>query len=389
MIRLLQQCVCLILLACSLPAEAAEPLFIGEVSVDVMGQNAADARALALKQAKRDALADLFKKFVPEHKSSIMDNLSDKRIDKLIRNVELVNEMADGDRFRAKVRISYSAAMFNDLITKKIEAVESDEQLLTTASLILPIFETSDRLYLFESVNPWAAAWANVARNIGRGQLITPYGDSVDHSMMSADKAEKADFREFSPLRRRYGVRDVVILHAKFVSKSAYGDQTTSEETKGDEDEDEDEENKKKPKHTLALNIVERRVQAKEDEIKILEYIMDSAEDKEMLMERAARDLGIYVMNMQGRTADEIASAQKEYNQLLVVTPVTTMQRFSWVQERLKSVPGVEDIKVLALKPEQADVQVLYSGTREILLESMVEAGLKFDDRTKYVEIRL
>ena len=390
MVRLFQIGMCLVAIALSLPAHAAEPLFISEAKIDVMGQNAADARALGMKQAKREALDALFKKFVPEHKSSIMDGLSDKRIEKLVRKVELADESEDGNRFRAIVKISYSAAMFNDLITKKIEAVESDQQLLTTASLVLPIFETSDRLYLFESTNPWAKAWANIARNIGRGQLITPYGDGVDHSMMSAREAEKADFRSFSPLRRRYGVRDVVILHARFVSKSDMGGPVKIDAEEDDEeDEDEDDGAKKKRKNTLALEVTERRVQANEDEIKTIEYIMDAAEDKAKLMDRAARDLGIYVMNMQGRTADKVAESRKEFNRLLIVTPVTTMQRFSWVKERLKHVPGVERLEVLALKPEQADLQLFYTGTREVLIESMGDTGLKFDDRTQYVEIRL
>ena len=65
------------------------------------------------------------------------------------------------------------------------------------------------------------------------------------------------------------------------------------------------------------------------------------------------------------------------------------MQRFSWIKERINHVPGVEKLEVLAVKPKQADVQVLFTGTREVLLQSMLDAGLKFDDRTKYLEIRL
>lgn len=377
-------------LGLALPAHAAEPLFVGQVHVDIMGENATDARLLALTQAKHDALDDLFKKFVPEHRATIMENLNQARIEKLVRNVEVLNEAVDGNRFRADIRVSYSANMFNDLITRKIEAVESDQQLLTTASLVLPIFEAEDRLYLFESVNPWGSAWANVARNIGRGQIVTPFGDSVDHSIMSAKRAEKADFKEFAPLRRRYGVRDVIILHAKFLTAQA-------EETEPQEEDDGDayaildqeEIEAQKRKQNLILHIKERRVQAKEDEIKIMEYMIDASEDKEELMDRAARDLGIYIMNMQGKTVLRVNEAKQDYHKILLVTPVTTMKRFSWVKERINRLPGAEKLEILALKPEQADMQLHYTGEREVLLQSMEDVGLKFIDRTNYVEIRL
>ena len=367
-------------------AQAAEPLFLSKVRVDVLGQNPEDARMLGMEEARKKGLASLLGKFVPEHKDSIMDGLSDKKIKKIVRKVDITNETVTGERFRADVQISYSAAMFNDLITQKIEAIESDQQLLTTASLILPVFETSDRLFMFESTNPWGAAWKDTARNIGRGQLVTPFGDSVDHTIMSAEKALDADFKEFSALRRRYGVRDVVVLSAKFISKEAL---FAPQKPAGDEDEDEDEDEAGANQGTLILQVKERRVQAKKDEIKVLEYIMDASENKDKLMERAARDLGIYVMNLQNQTASEVNKASVEYNRLLMVMPVTTMRRFAWIKERINLVPGVEKLEVLAVKSKQADVQVLFTGTREVLLQSMLDAGLKFDDRTKYLELRL
>lgn len=358
-------------------AFAAEPLFISHAQVDVMGQNAEDARALAMVQAKREALKKLLQKFVPEHQSSIMDGLDSEAIDDVVRNISIANEKVDGNRFRGDVSVSYSAAMFNDLITHKIEAVESDQQLLTTASLILPVFETDDRLYLFESTNPWAVAWADTARNIGRGQLITPYGDSVDYSLVDTKKVLSADFKTFSPVRRRYGVRDVIILHAKLLTQLPVGAANQAAEDAEEQ------------KETLVLRVRERRVQAKEDEIKIIEYTMDADEDKDALMHRAARDLGLYVMNLQGQTADKIAAQQQVFESMILVMPVTTMQRFNWIREKLDNIPGIEKVEIMALKPKQADVRIFFSSTREILLQSMLDAGLEFDDRTEYVEIRL
>lgn len=374
----------------AVPAHAAEPLFVGQVQVDIMGENASDARILAIKEAKHNALDDLFKKFVPEHRATLMDSLNAKRIEKLVRKVEVMNESSDGNRFRADIRVSYSAPLFNELISRKIEAVESDQQLLTTASLVLPVFEASDRMYLFESVNPWAKAWANVARNIGRGQIVTPFGDTVDYSMMTAKKAGNADFKDFSPLRRRYGVRDVIVLQAKFLTVDT--EEEVEKKNKEDDlfsDLDDEETQANRKKQNLILSIRERRVQAKEDEIKEIEYMIDASEDKDKLMERAARDLGIYIMNMQGKTATEVEAAKKDFNRILIVTPVSTMKRFTWIKEQISRVPGAEKLEVLALKPEQADMQLLYTGTREVLLQSMEDLGLKFIDRTNYVEIRL
>lgn len=363
----------LIVLLWPLAAHAAEPLFIGQARVDVMGESPEKARDAAVKQAKRDALADLCTKFAPSQKSLLMESLTDKKIDEMVRGVKFVNEHADGNRFRAEAQVSVSAEAFNKLVADQITAIESDEDLVTTSSLILPVFETAERTLLFEKKNLWGEEWKGVARNVGRGQLITPYGDSVDYSMLNARDAATSEFHDFAPLLRRYGVRDVIILRAKLIKSDMVGNNL------------EDPKAKKKPN---ILEIEERRVQSFQDEIKTFEYVADSKETDRELYARAARDLSIYIIKMQKDTVSNVAARKRQLQSIMAVVPITTMQHFNWLREKLSKVAGVELLEVLAIKPRQADLRIHYSGESTVLVDAMKTAGLNVEAHENYLEIR-
>ncbi len=356
-----------------LPAQAAEPLFVGEAKVDVMGESPENARDMALKQAKRSAIKDLFSKFVPSQESILMENLTDDQVTEMVREVKFVNEFADGNRFRADANVSVSATVFNKLIADKEKAVENDDELITTASLILPLFSAPERYYLFESKNPWGQEWKEVARNVGRGQLITPFGDSVDYSMINPRDTLTFEFDDFAPLLRRYGVRDVVVLEARLIDPTLTGD--TQQDPNAS----------KEPK---ILEVKERRVQAVQEELKTFEYVADANETDQQLFGRAARDLSVYIMKMQRDTIGDVASRKKERQSIMAIVPITTMQHFNWLRQKLAKVAGVELVEVLAIKPRQADLRIQFTGDQTILLDAMKTAGLHVENRTNFLEIR-
>lgn len=363
----------LCLLMFSATTFAAEPLFIGTARIDVMGESPENARDIAVKQAKFHALEDLFTKFAPSQKAILMQNLDEKKINEIVREVKFANELADGNRFRADASVSVSAVAFNNIVTEQAKAIENDDELVTTASLILPLFETPERLYLFENKNLWGEEWKHVSRNVGRGQLITPFGDSVDYSTLNARDALKFKFHDFAPMLRRYGVRDVIVLHAKMIRSDEIGDNT------------EDPNARKKPS---ILKIEERRVQSFQDEIKSFEYVADSHEDEQQLYARAARDLSIYIMKMQRDTVGDVAIRKRELQSLMVVVPITTMQQFNWLRERLVKVAGVEYLDVLAIKPRQADMRIQFTGDPTILVDAIKTAGMHVEPRDTFLEIR-
>lgn len=354
-------------------AYGAEPLFIGQARVDVMGETPEKARDMAIKQAKRAALDDLFTKFAPSQKPVLMEAMDEKKIDEIVRDVKFTNELADGNRFRADAQVSVSAGAFNKIVSEQIKAVESDDELLTTASLILPLYETAERIYLFENKNLWGQEWKQVSRNVGRGQLITPFCDSVDYSLLNARDALKFEFHEFAPLLRRYGVRDVVVLHARLIKSDEIGDNLADPNAR------------KKP---AILQIEERRVQSFQDELKSFEYVADSNETDEELFSRAARDLSVYILKMQKDTIGDVANRKRELQSVMAVVPITTMQHFNWLREKLAKVAGVEVLEILAIKPRQADMRIHFTGESTILVDAMKTAGLHVEVRSNYLEIR-
>lgn len=336
-------------LAAASPAPAGEAIVNSEVTVDVTGKDAADAREQAMARANRDALLDLLGKLAaPGQAESIIATLDTRKIGAMTRGTEVLDEKIGDNRYRARLLISFDADEISTLITK-FGSSEADIPTKTSSFLFLTSYEEEGSAMLWEERNPWRNTWKMLGLENNSGDIIVPYGDSNDQAIVDIDTLSSANYAALAPLSIRYGTSDVIILQAKYV---------------------------KSP--DMMLTVVKRRINRALNEVNMLTYRADPQETRDMLLARAARDI---TDNLQNKKVEEIANIQGiragEKGKVMVLASITTLGSWTDVRAKLSTLPMIERMEMLAMSPKQVDMVVHYRGSPEALAGGIEGVGLR------------
>ncbi len=113
--------------------------------------------------------------------------------------------------YAAKVTYRFKPNEIRDLL-KGARIPYSESQ--TRRALVLPILETQNGLYLWESNNPWARAWLARPLLNELTPILLPRGDERDMKAITAAQAKSFNPVRLRGLASRYGVTQVIIAHA-------------------------------------------------------------------------------------------------------------------------------------------------------------------------------
>jgi len=330
---------CLLLL--SFPALAGDALVTSQVSVDVTGKDAADARTQAMEKGQSDALMELLSKLTPPGQAQdILATLDAKKIAALVRGTEVVDEKMSNDRYRAKLIVSFDADEISGLIGKFTASDAKEETVPATgAFLVIPAYEEDGSTVLWEEDNPWRNAWKMLGLEITSGDMIVPYGDNNDAAIVDIKSLGSATYSTLSPLAIRYGITDIVILQAKYVRSP-----------------------------DMVLTVVKRRINRLKNEVNMLTFRADPQETRDTLLARAAKDIA---ENMQSKKVEESSMVRSvkggDRNKIMVLASITTLRSWTDLRTKLSGLPMIDRIEVLAMSPEQVDLVIRYRGTPDSL----------------------
>ncbi|MDX1974693.1 MAG: DUF2066 domain-containing protein [Rickettsiales bacterium] len=338
-------------------AWAGEALVNSEVTVDITGKDATDARDKAMAKAHLDALADLLNKLAPpEQVQGIIASLDAKKIAAMVRGTEILDEKIASDRYRAQMRVSFDAAAISSLIGKISADVEKDDNITTSSFLIIPVFETEGNVMLWEDKNPWRNVWRMFGLEVNTGDIILPYGDANDSGILNTNNLATANYAAVAPLAIRYGVSDIIIAQATY---------------------------KRNP--DMTLNVVMRRINRSKVQANALTYRADPEETRDLLLARAARDIAD---NLRTKKTEELAQSKEvrggERNKVMILASITTLGSWTDLREKLSSMPMVDRIELLAMSPQQVDMVLYYRGTAQSLASAMTAHKLRLAQTEKY-----
>jgi hypothetical protein len=346
------------LLALPFPTFAGEALVNNEVSVDVTGKDAADARAQAMAQGEVDALRGLLAKLAPSGQADdIVGMLDAKKISAMVKGTEVLDERIASNRYRARLLISFDADAISALIGKfGASNAKEDQALATGAFLIIPAYEDESGAVLWEEGNPWRDAWRMLALEFNSGDIVVPFGDKKDIQIVDGRTLASATYASLVPLTIRYGVSDIVILQAKYSARPE-----------------------------MELKVVKRRINRTRNEVNLLSYRADLQETRDTLLARAARDVAD---NLQDKKTEEISMTEGvsggERNKVMVLASITTMASWTQLRAKLSSLPMIDRLELLAMSPSQVDMIVHYRGSPESLAGGMTAQGLRLAQNANY-----
>lgn len=351
------QLFCLWLALLPAPAPGQDAILTSEVTVDVSAEDAATAKARAIAEGETEGLKLLLEKLSPDEKEAIFASLDEKTIHEMVKDMETLEEKATGSHYHAILRISYDALAVSALTEKHVSAEGIPTHLdRSTAVLVVPLYDEGSDTLLWEPNNPWRNVWADVALEKSGGNLIVPYGDSVDGRTLASADAAASTFQQVAPLIARYGVSEVVVVRASYKSEPEVG-----------------------------VDIVRHHVNRERVENFTMEYKADLQENKEAFLTRVARDIAEQIdRQRQERLARKALGGQNVEAEVMIVAPLSTMDAWLRVRTDITTLPGVDKVELVALSPRQVDALVHFRGPKESLARALRGKGMRVDDSKNY-----
>lgn len=215
-------------------AQAAgdEVFVVARVPVQGTGETATAARQAAQSQGRRRAIDILLRRVTPEEDWVFLPTVSTGRPAELpadgtgktaiaISSSDLVGlesgfevygEKASSNSYRAYITYRFKPDAIRRLL-KNARLPYSEAQ--TRVALVLPVLQTDSGTYLWESNNPWMAAWKSRPLTHELTPMTTPIGDLEDSQTISARQALALDSGALAAIASKYGVSQVMVAHAR------------------------------------------------------------------------------------------------------------------------------------------------------------------------------
>ncbi|MEZ5897473.1 MAG: DUF2066 domain-containing protein [Parvularculaceae bacterium] len=218
---------------------AGEDVFVvARVPVQAQAESATAAKGAAQATGRRRAMDILLRRLTPENDWAYLPNLaagtpataasaydgsgktaiqiSPRDLEALESGFEVYGEKTSSTTYRALITYRFKPDAVRRLL-KNAGIPYSEAQ--TRVALVLPVLQTDSGVYLWESNNPWMAAWKSRPYTHELTPLSAPLGDLEDSSTISARQALALDAAGLQQLADRYSVSQVIVAHARLRQK--------------------------------------------------------------------------------------------------------------------------------------------------------------------------
>lgn len=348
--------VCLPPVLASNPAGASEAVIQSDIEVDVSGKDAVDARAKAMAQAETMALQALLERFAsPQQAKAVIESQPPSQISAMVKGIEVLSERISDRRYRAHLLVSFDGEGIGKLISST--GLDGSKELNIPTAItfaIVPVYQEGSKLMLWEKRNPWFETWKTVGLESNATGVVVPYGDSSDSSTIRAGDAMSASFDSLNNMTNRYGANQVIILQAKYTATP-----------------------------DMQLNVIKRYLSSKRNDISMLTYRADPQEDRNDLLMRAARDIVGQLQQVKAMTPSGTYIGG-ERNDIMILASISTMSSWTELKKKLSDLPMVDKVDILAISPQQVDMQVRYRGSEESLELAITKQKLRLLKHRNY-----
>lgn len=218
---------------------AADDVFIvARVPVQASGDSATAAKNIAQNAGRRRAMDLLLRRLTTEADWKYLPSLaggapaaaapdgagktpieiSSAALEGLESGFEVYGEKASSTSYRAHITYRFKPDAVRRLL--KVSKIPYSEA-QTRVALVLPVLQTDSGLYLWESNNPWMAAWKARPYTHELTPMQAPLGDLEDSSAISPRRALDLNAGALAVIAARYNVSQVIVAHARLTRKDA------------------------------------------------------------------------------------------------------------------------------------------------------------------------
>jgi len=194
-------------------AQASSDVYtVTGVSIDATGADPAQAREAALTQGRIKAADEVLRRFTLYADWPRLPALTAEDGDLLVTGIGVSNERVSGTRYLGDVTARLNPQQVRQFLRRSGVRFTENQ---AAPSLLLPVLDTPGVRVLFDEPNPWRAAWETIGLSNSLVPIRLALGDLEDFSAIDAGSAIGADWSVVEPIATRYGVKQVLVAHAR------------------------------------------------------------------------------------------------------------------------------------------------------------------------------
>ncbi|MCB2114241.1 MAG: DUF2066 domain-containing protein [Parvularculaceae bacterium] len=394
-----------VLLAAPLtPASAAgdDVFVVPRVPVQATGATATAAKDSAQASGRRHAMDILMRRLTPEEdwiylptlatgaqaqaagdgsgKSPVV--ISPQQLVALESGFEVYGEKASSSSYRAYITYRFKPDAVRRLLqTSRIPYSEAQ----TRVALVLPVLQTDSGVYLWESNNPWMAAWKVRPYTHELTPMTAPLGDLEDSASITARQALNLDSEKLAAIAERYSVSQIIVAHARLMQRDG-ANQLTVRLINGYREsgkveyadilgEDDALEDTGAPSQTFNYAQSDEDFAAKPGEVLAQTYLSEPAGNFPSLAERSIEfAIAKYASGWKSRTLIDHSREAK----LPVTAFFERIEDWSRIRSALIATPLVDSVQVSSLSRRGAEMDVRVFGDPVRLQVAMENQGVVF-----------
>lgn len=338
------------------PARADDPLYTVEgVTVDITAESAIAAREQAFAKAEQDAFTVLAERLLPEDTLAGFAPPESDVISDMVQDFEITDERLSHVRYKATYTFRFRDAdvqSFFKVHGKSYAAVAS------RPVLVLPFYQWGTRTVLWEGDNPWLTAWTRTKTVRGLVPVRVPIGDAQDVIDIADDQALTYDPAALQSMLLRYDTGDALIA----IATPQWPDNA---------------QNVAAGTVPATLSVMTYRTGPRGPEFITTLKIAAVAEDTpDTLYDRAADEVKKSLQSDWKAKTVVAPAAQETASSLQARVRIASMGEWVQMQSALNRVQGVENIRVIKLSPQEAQIQLSFSGSEDRLRLALQQANI-------------
>lgn len=332
---------------------SSDPLFtVQNVRVDVTAESAAAARTQAFEQAQTQAFGTLADRVLPaEGEKTSFTPPEPAVISSLINDFEITDEKLSSVRYIG----TYTFRFKKD----EVRAWLSAQGLTYTdvgskPALVLPFYRGGggETVLWGDGDNPWLAAWSGQVTRQALVPVAVPIGDAQDVADIGDGESETYSPEKLEDMALRYGAGEALFAVA---APEGWTTDTAGRTVPGN--------------LSISLYSADEGPQS----ARTMTVAADEAREGESIFEAAAR---LTRENLQSDWKSRTLVKAEETNRLKARVRFSGMQEWVDTQKALARVQGVNDVVLLSLKPSEASVELLFTGSEERLRLALSQADM-------------
>lgn len=194
-------------------AQANSAYTVRDIQVTKTASTGLAAQDAAIRAARDQALAYLFRRLTPPAYHNALPTLPAAQVDAMVVATDIQEEQVTATAYTGTMALTFSPpAVRQELEWRNIPFTDR----VSPPLIIVPVYERAGALQLWEVPNAWDSAWRARTGAQGLVQTVMAEGNPSEQLVVSADQALAGDAQRLQALAQAYGARGAIVAYARF-----------------------------------------------------------------------------------------------------------------------------------------------------------------------------